>query len=73
MNKRTRLRPLGLDDIEARLTLSIEEVATLLGLGHTGAYEAARRGQIPCRRIGWRIVVPVPVLLNWLGDSTPAA
>ena len=73
MSKRTRSQTLGLDDIEARLTLSIEEVALLLGLGRTAAYEAARRGEIPCRRIGRRIVVPVPALLDWLGVSTQAA
>ncbi len=43
MNERTRSHPLGLGDIEARLTLSIDEVASVLGLGRTAAYEAARR------------------------------
>ncbi len=73
MNERTRSHPLGLDDIEARLTLSVEEVASLLGLGRTAAYEAARRGEIPCRKLGRRVIVPVPALLEWLGVSTPAA
>ena len=55
------------DDLERRVTLSIEEAATLLGLGRTAAYEAARRGQIPTRRLGRRLIVPVPALLEWLG------
>lgn len=73
MTERTRSHPLGLDDIEARLTLSVEEVAVLLGLGRTAAYEAARRGEIPSRKLGRRVIVPVPALLKWLGVSTPAA
>ena len=72
MPERTRSHPLGLDDIGARLTLSVEEVASLLGLGRTAAYEAARRGEIPSRKLGRRVIVPVPALLEWLGVSTPA-
>lgn len=58
---------IALDDLEHRITLTVEEVASLLGLGRTAAYEAARRGQIPSRRLGRRVVVPVPALLAWLG------
>ena len=58
---------IALDDLEQRITLTIEEVASLLGLGRTAAYEAARRGQIPSRRLGRRVIVPVPALLEWLG------
>ena len=60
---------IGLDDLEHRVTLSVEEVASLLGLGRTAAYEAARRGEIPSRRLGRRVIVPVPALLEWLGVS----
>jgi excisionase family DNA binding protein len=56
----------ALDDLDHRVTLTIEETASLLGLGRTATYEAARRGQIPSRRLGRRIVVPVPALLEWL-------
>jgi len=73
MNERTRTHPLGLDDIEARLTLSVEEVASILRIGRTAAYEAARRGQLPSRRLGRRVLVPVPALLEWLGVTTPDA
>ena len=59
----------ALDDLEHRVTLSVEETATLLGLGRSAAYEAARRGDIPSRRLGRRVIVPVPALLNWLGIS----
>lgn len=67
MNERIRSLPQGLDEIESRLTLSVEEAASLLGLGRSAAYEAARRGELPSRRLGRRVIVPVPALLNWLG------
>ena len=73
MKEHIRSLPVGLDDIDARLTLSVEEVASLLGLGRTATYEAARRGEIPSRRLGRRVIVPVPALLEWLGVSAPAA
>ena len=60
---------LALDDLEQRITLTVEETASLLGLGRTAAYEAARRGQIPSRRVGRRVVIPVPALLEWLGAA----
>ena len=61
------IAPSTLDEFAHRVTLTVEEVAPLLGLGRTAAYEAARRGQIPSRRLGRRVVVPVPALLEWLG------
>lgn len=54
-----------------RLTVSVEEAASLLGLGRSAAYEAARRGDLPTRRLGRRVVVPVPLLLEWLGVHSP--
>ncbi len=59
-----------LEELEHRITLTVEEVADLLGLGRTAAYEAARRGQIPSRRLGRRVVIPVPALLRWLGTES---
>lgn len=72
MNEPTRSLPMALDDVEARLTLSVDEAASLLGLGRTAAYEAARRGEIPSRRLGRRVIIPVPAFLDWLGVSTPS-
>lgn len=46
-----------LSDLDGRATISVEEVASLLGLGRTATYEAIRRGQVPSRRLGRRIVV----------------
>lgn len=56
-----------LDELAAHATISVEQAAKVLGVGRTAAYEAARRGEFPTRRLGRRLVVPVPALLNWLG------
>jgi excisionase family DNA binding protein len=57
---------LQLDQLAGRATITVTEAAKLLGIGRTAAYEAARRGELPTRRLGHRLVVPVPWLLNWL-------
>ncbi len=63
----TERKPSLLDELAAHATISVERTAEVLGLGRTAAYEAARRGEFPTRRLGRRIVVPVPALLEWLG------
>lgn len=63
----------ALEALDGRLTVTVEEAATILGLGRSAAYEAIRRGEIPARRLGRRIVIPVPLLLDWLGLSASAA
>jgi excisionase family DNA binding protein len=55
---------LAVDLIGRQATLTIEQTAALLGLGRTAAYEAARRGEFPTRRLGRRVIVPVPALLE---------
>ncbi len=65
----THMRENDLSDLDAvrgRTTISVSEAAKLLGIGRTAAYEAARRGELPTRRLGRRLVVPVPWLLTWL-------
>ena len=59
------------EQLSGRATITVEEAATLLGIGRSAAYEAARRGQLPTRRLGKRLRVPVPALLDWLGHPTP--
>ena len=66
MQQRT---PSPLDELAGKATITIEEAAQLLGLGRTAAYDAARRGQLPTRRLGRRMLVPVPALLDWLGAA----
>ena len=53
-----------------RLVLTIEEAGKLLGLGRSGTYEAARRGDRPPLRIGSRILVPKGALLKLLEETS---
>lgn len=55
-----------------RLTLTVEEAATLLGISRAFAYEAVRRGEIPSIRIGRRVLVPKAALQRLVdGDDPP--
>jgi excisionase family DNA binding protein len=40
------------------LTFTVEEAAEALGISRAFAYEAVARGEIPCIRIGRRVLVP---------------
>lgn len=54
-------------------TMTISEVAVLLGISRSAAYRAADRGEIPTIRIGGRLLVPIPKLyamLGWTYDPT---
>jgi hypothetical protein len=67
-------RKLTLDDLRGRTVVSVPEGGAVLDLPRSGAYEAAKRGDLPTIRIGRRLVVPVPALLRMLGvvDSDSA-
>lgn len=68
MRKSTHFGGFGVQaNLGGKVTITVEEAASLLGLGRSAAYEAARRGEIPTRRLGRRVLVPVPALLSWLG------
>jgi excisionase family DNA binding protein len=45
-----------------RLTMTVEEAAQVLGISRATAYEAVGRGEIPCIRIGKRILIPKAAL-----------
>ena len=57
--------------IPRALTVSIPEAAHLLGLSRNGAYEAAKRGELPTVRFGRRIVVSKPALMRLLEEAQP--
>ena len=54
-------------DLGDRATVTVEIAARVLGIGRSAAYEAAKRGELPTIRLGRRLVVPVPRLLDLLG------
>ena len=48
-------------------TLSVDEAARLLGLSRASTYRAVHRGELPCIRIGRRLLIvrgPLERLLN---------
>jgi len=47
--------------------MRVVEVAAFLDLSRNTVYEAAGRGEIPCRRVGRRILFSRAVLVAWLG------
>lgn len=51
---------------ELPLTLSVPEVAAVLGISRAGAYELARSKGFPSLSIGSRIVVPKDKFIVWI-------
>jgi excisionase family DNA binding protein len=65
-----RTRPNLPKDLDRRL-LTVDETATLLGIGRTATYDAIRRGELPAIRVGRRLIVPGGALAQLL--ETPRA
>ena len=59
--------PVSLDD--NRLTYTLAEAASRLGISTSLAYEAAHRGELPVCRIGRRMLVPRAALLRLLTQN----
>ena len=53
-----------------RLTMTVEEAAVVLGISRATAYDAVSRGEIPCIRIGRRILIPKVALAKLLDGSS---
>ena len=64
---------MNLDEASRRATLTIEEAASLLGIGRGTAYEAARTGDLETIRMGRRLLVPAARLLRVLGIEDPSS
>jgi excisionase family DNA binding protein len=52
-----------------RLTMTVEEAAVVLGISRATAYDAVGRGEIPCIRIGRRILIPKVALERLLNTD----
>ncbi len=64
--------PVALEEVmEQRLTLTVDEVAHVLGISRALAYELVARGEIPSLRLGRRLVVPRRALEVLLAQATP--
>ncbi len=53
--------------------LRVPEAARLLGVSRDALYEAIKRGEVPHRRIGRRILLCKEVLLEWFQECEPWA
>jgi excisionase family DNA binding protein len=45
------------EHMRSRLTYTVPEVAELLGISRSSAYECVRRGEIPALTLGRRVVI----------------
>lgn len=52
--------------MSAAEVLTAEEVAEMLGIDKKTVYDKANRGQIPCRRLGRRMLFGRRAILDWL-------
>ena len=56
-----------------KLTISVDELATQLGISRPLAYELTRRDGFPAVRLGERrIVIPLDGLKRWLDSQSKA-
>ena len=55
------------------LTLSVPEVAAVLGISRAGAYELVHSASFPKVKIGKRILVPKDKLIEWLDAQVEVA
>lgn len=60
---------MDIEEARKRAALTVPEAGELLGLSRGSAYAAVRRGEIPSIRFGNRVLVPVPRLLELLGEQ----
>ena len=56
-----------------KLTISVNELPKVLGVGRNSAYALVKRSDFPSVRIGRRIVIPVDALKKWLDEHTGVA
>lgn len=52
-----------------RLTYTVEEVASLLGVSRSAAYQAVRTGELPSIRLGQRIIIPKKKIEEMMAKS----
>lgn len=64
------VKTITVDDLRGQLTCTVETAGLALGIGRGAAYAAAARGELPTLRLGRRLLVPVPALLQLVG-ATP--
>jgi excisionase family DNA binding protein len=61
-----RSDPEGDDMLPTRVTYTVTEVATLLGISRANTYVLLKSGEIPARRLGSRWIIPRHRFHEWL-------
>jgi len=62
----------GVPDPTDRPTLTVQEAAAVLQISSSTLYDALRAGELPCIRVGRRVLVPTARLRDLLGlDTSP--
>ena len=52
-----------------KLTISVPELAKMLGVGRNKAYALAHQKGFPAIRFGKRVVIPLEALRGWLMEN----
>lgn len=65
------VKPMVPDPIE-RPTLTVDETALILQISRSTLYDALRAGEVPCIRVGRRVLVPTARLRDLLGLGADA-
>lgn len=65
--ERGQRHSITLAEVAVRPTCSIDEAASLLGIGRSTAFAAARDGSLPTVRLSHRLLVPTAKLMAMLG------
>jgi excisionase family DNA binding protein len=53
-----------------KMAYSVSETAEALGVAPNTIYSMVAKKQIPFRKLGYRIIIPVPALIKWLETAT---
>ena len=53
-----------------KMAYSVSEAAEALGVAPNTIYDMVAKRQIPFRKLGSRIIIPVPALIKWLETAT---
>jgi len=55
---------------DKKMTMSVEEVSVLMGVGKTTIYSMVRQNEIPHKKVRGKILFHRPTIENWLTTDT---
>ncbi|MCP4968483.1 MAG: helix-turn-helix domain-containing protein [bacterium] len=54
---------------QERLTISVDEAASLLGISRSAAYDCVKTGELPSIGMGRRVLIPLAVLQRLVEEA----